>query len=422
MELMRLSAQDYRTFVDAQERCFYTQLAEYGAVRESEGFAVERVGLVDGGAVRGVATIVHLPWKKFFRRAVVPYGPVLDWRDQALVQDFFEQLLNWVAKDKRVLSLRVNPLVKRRNYSDISPGSTTEEARLFDEVMVGLGAERVEREFYHSSDVQVRFAYVKDLEGLDFEAAVASCNQTVRTAFRKAGTNGVEIRFLGPEEFDVLEDVMAHTAERTDMESVSQSATSYYRDLMNRMGSDEVLAPVAILNCSRALREIAEEREQVLPRIAGLEETERTAQAQGRELGKKQRNQLKELRSRVEVLDRRSKETEEVRSEHGDEVVLAASLFVHSPHELVYLLSGSYSQFQSYHGIYLIHRAMFKWSIERDVRWYNMFGITGDFGEDASDAGVLHFKRQFNGDVEEYVGTYDVSLHKRLAPALNAVG
>ena len=65
---------------------------------------------------------------------------------------------------------------------------------------------------------------------------------------------------------------------------------------------------------------------------------------------------------------------------------------------------------------------MIEWALERDVRWYNMFGITGDFTSDASDAGVLHFKRQFNGDVEEYVGTYDIPLRKCLASALNAVG
>ncbi|MFT0848079.1 peptidoglycan bridge formation glycyltransferase FemA/FemB family protein [Actinomycetaceae bacterium L2_0104] len=422
MEFKQLSDHDYRTFVSGQERCFYTQLPEYGDVRESEGFSVERVGLLQEGTIRGVATIVYQPWKKFFRRAVVPYGPVLDWQDEDLVLSFFEELRGWVAKDKRVLALRVNPLVERRSYSDITPGSTNDEARTFERAMEMLEAERLEKEFYDSSDVQVRFAYVKDLDGMDYQAAVASCHQMVRTAFRKAGTNGVEIKFLGPEDFDVLEKVLAHTADRTDMEEVSQAAASYYRELMNRMGPEGMLMPVAILNCPQALQLIADERQEVESKTATLETAERSAQAEGRQLGKKQRNQLKEARSRLEVLDRREKETLQIRGEHGDEIVLAASLFVHSPHELVYLLSGSYAQFQSYNGIYLIHRAMFEWAFEHDVRWYNMFGITGDFSNEASDAGVLHFKRQFNGNVEEYVGTYDVPLRKRLAPALNAVG
>ncbi len=422
MDFTRLSDQDYQAFVAAQERCFYTQLPVYGDVREAEGFTVERVGLVHNGDVRGVATIVYQPWKKLFRRAVVPYGPVIDWNDRDLVRSFFEHLISWVERDRKVLTLRVNPLLKRREYRDISPIKTNENAGFFETVMEDLGAERVTKEFYESSDIQVRFAYVKDLASMDYDAVVASCHQTVRTAFRKAGANGVTVKFLGPEDFHILENVMTHTAERTAMERVAPAMMSYYRDLMARMGPEGVLLPAAILSCPDALGQIAEERELVTAEIATLEALERAAHEQDRHLGKKQRNRLKELRSRVEVLDRRANETEAIRSEYGDDVVLSASLFVHSPHELVYLISGSYAQFQSYSGIYLIHRAMIEWALERDVRWYNMFGITGDFTSDASDAGVLHFKRQFNGDVEEYVGTYDIPLRKCLASALNAVG
>ena len=422
MDFTRLSDQDYQAFVAAQERCFYTQLPEYGDVREAEGFAVERVGLVRGGEVRGVATIVYQPWKKLFRRAVVPYGPVLDWSDKQLVQDFFEHLRGWVERDRKVLTLRVNPLLRRRDYRDITPSDTNGEALFFDEVMESIGGKRVTKEFYESSDIQVRFVYVKDLASMDYNGVAASCHQTVRTAFRKVGTNGVTVKFLGPDDFHILEGIMDHTAERTEMEAVTPSMMSYYRDLMTRMGPEGVLMPAAVLSCPDALRQLADERTQINAEISNLESAETAAHEQGRQLGKKQRNRLKELRARVDVIDRRTNETESIRNEYGDDVVLAASLFVHSPHELVYLLSGSYSQFQSYSGIYLIHRAMIEWALEHDVRWYNMFGLTGDFTEDASDAGVLHFKRQFNGDVEEYVGTYDIPLRKCLASALDAMG
>ncbi len=422
MNVTRLSDQDYHTFVAAQERCFYTQLPAYGDVREAEGFKVERVGLIHGGEILGVATIVYLPWQKLFRRAVVPYGPVLDWSDKDLVRTFFEHLTAWVKKDRKVLTLRVNPLLRRREYRDTTSGQMNETARFFDHVMENLGAKRVTKEFYDSSDIQVRFAYVKDLASMDYDAVAASCHQSVRTAFRKAGANGVTVKFIGPDDFHILEAVIAHTAERTAMEAVTPSMMAYYRDLMTRMGPEGVLLPAAVLSCPDALRQLAEEREQVSAEISDLEASERDAHELGRQLGKKHRNRLKELRSRVEVLDRRTNETEAIRSEYGDDVVLSASLFVHSPHELVYLLSGSYSQFQSYSGIYLIHRAMIEWALEHDVSWYNMFGITGDFSEDASDAGVLHFKRQFNGDVEEYVRTYDIPLRKHLASVLSAVG
>lgn len=422
MKFEVLTEDNYAQFIAGAERSFFTQLPAYGEVRAAEGFRIERVGLVEGEQIRAAATIVYQPWRKAFLRAQILYGPVIQGDKGELMAEFMTQLRAHVAKNKRVLSIRVAPLIVRHYYEGTEPGPETPEAAQFDALMASMGGERLHKEFYDSSDVQVRFSYVKDIAGMSFKEAMASCGQVVRTGFNRAGTNGVEVRFYGPERFDVLEKVLEHTAERTDMHEISDSAFHYYKDLMTRLGPDEMMMPVAVLNTQAALDQIEAERATIMPKVEKLTHAEAEAEAAGRNLGKKQRNQLKEHRSRLEVLDRREAETHEVRAEHGEEVTLAASLFVHSPHELVYLVSGAYAQFQSYYGIYLIHRAMFEWATAHDVHRYNLYGITGDFSDEATDAGVLHFKSQFRGYVEEYVGTYDLVLHEKLATKLGAVG
>ena len=426
MRFVELAEQEYAQFVQESDRCFFTQLPAYGQVRAAEGFRVEHVGLSDGERLWAAATVVYQPWKKAFYRAQISYGPVFAGECpedcSVMMEEFFEGLREHVSKDVRVLSLRLTPLIVRRFYEGNEPGPELDQAREFDSLMESVGGERLEKEFYDSSDVQVRFSYVKDITGMTFKDAAASCGQVVRTGFNRAGTNGVEVRFYGPDQFEVLEKVLAHTAERTDMHAITDSAFHYYRDLMERLGPEGMMMPVAVLNTRAALDQIRTESEAVAAKIEQLDTLAGQAEAAGRQLGKKQRNQLKEHRSRLDVLARREKETEAVREEHGEEVTLAASLFVHSPHELVYLVSGAYAQFQSYYGIYLIHRAMFEWATSHNVYRYNMYGVTGDFSENASDAGVLHFKSQFQGYIEEYVGTYDIALRPKLASALGAVG
>ena len=422
MEFSVLSPDNYQKFVNSQERCFYTQLVEYGEVRQSDGLEVERVGLVESGQILAAATIVYQPWKRIFRRATISYGPVLNWDDDVLVGEFFRQLRAFIAAKRSVLAIRVNPFVVRREYEDITPGETVSAAAIMDRVAQELGGTLLHREFYEDSSVQIRFAYTKDIGGMTYKEAAASCGQVVRTAFNRKGTNGVEVRFLGPDRIDVLARVLEHTASRTEMSEISKKTIEYYRELMERMGPDGAFLPVAILNCPTALADLDAERHEVEAKVAALEEAHEKAEAEGRAVGKKQHNALKEHRARLEVLARREAEVREVQADHGDEVELAASFFVHSPHELVYLVSGAYSEFQSFQGIYLIHRAMFEWATEHDVRWYNMFGISGDFSEHASDAGVLHFKRQFRGNVEEYVGTYDIPVHKHLAAWTGMIG
>jgi len=65
---------------------------------------------------------------------------------------------------------------------------------------------------------------------------------------------------------------------------------------------------------------------------------------------------------------------------------------------------------------------MLEWATENGIDRYNTFGITGIFTDEASDAGVLHFKRQFKGDVEELVGTWDIPVRPKLANRLDAIG
>ena len=329
--------------------------------------------------------------------------------------------MEWLKRTPRVVALRVVPMVVRAFYNDVDRGSETERAQRIDALLAELGATHLDKDFNDSPDIQTRFVYVKDIAGMDLAQVTKSAGQQVRTAFNRWGTNGVEVRFNDPADIDVLGDILAHTAERTGTTPPTRSELTYYQDLAKHLGPEETFFPVAVLRPAAYLAEIAAEREQVEAKMVDFSEREKALVAEGKVLGKKQRNQLKELQSRIEVLDRRQRETEAVRAEHGEEIVLAASFFIHSPHELTYLVSGAYAQFNDYYGIYFIHRAMFDWATRNDVRWYNFFGMTGDFNADASDAGVVHFKQQFKGNAEEYVGTYDLPIRPILARATKAV-
>lgn len=403
-------------FVEGQERVLVTQLPAYAAVKRADGSRVEIVGVVEGSRhaeeLVAAAAVVFQPWKRLFSRVLIPFGPVLDWEDTELVEFFFTELRRHLALERRVLAIQFNPLLARRFYEDVKPGAENPAAAKFEQWAESFGFKRIHKEFYDDSSIQIRFMYTKDIEGMTFDDVVKSVDQPVRTGFNKWGTNGVQVRFLGPDEFHVFEEVISHTADRTDMQHVSGSSMKYYRDLFKELGPQKCFVPAAVLVCSEYLEQIAAERSEI---------DEQKVEFEGRDqLSKKQRKALNELNERLKVLDKRESQTREIQAEAGDEIVLAASYFVATPSELIYLLSGAYREYQSYQGIYLIHRAMLEWATEHAIKRYNTFGITGDFSEDASDAGVLNFKRSFNGDVEELVGTYAAPVRPMIAKALAA--
>ncbi|QOR48008.1 peptidoglycan bridge formation glycyltransferase FemA/FemB family protein [Trueperella pecoris] len=424
MRFIRLHDATYERFAADAERMSFTQLPAYVKTRRDEGQQVELVGVVDGTPERliAAAAVVMQPWRKFFIKANLVFGPTFSEYSAQAEETFYRGLITWLKATPRVAAVRVVPMVTRVQYDDVEPGPETERAKRLDALIAQLGGLRLKKDFNDSPDIQTRFVYVKDIEGMDLTQVTKSAGQQVRTAFNRWGTNGVEVRFNAPQDIDVLADILTHTAERTGQGAPRQSELNYYRELAEHLGPDEAFFPVAVLRPAAYLAEIAAERETIDAKVADFAEREQALQTEGKVLGKKQRNQLKELRSRLDVLDKRERETLAVQAEHGDEIVLAASFFIHSPGELTYLVSGAYAQFNDYYGIYFIHRAMFEWATQHDVRWYNFFGMTGDFSDAASDAGVVHFKRQFKGNAEEYVGTYDIPVRPLYAKLTNAVG
>ena len=84
MRFVRLSAEAYASFVHKQSRLFLPQMPEYGITRVEQGFSVEYLGVVEGDShaselIMGAGILTIQPWKKAFQRALMNYGPTLDW-------------------------------------------------------------------------------------------------------------------------------------------------------------------------------------------------------------------------------------------------------------------------------------------------------------------------------------------------------
>ena len=85
---------------------------------------------------------------------------------------------------------------------------------------------------------------------------------------------------------------------------------------------------------------------------------------------------------------------------------LAAALYIYNDYEVYYLSSGSNPKYNTYMGAYRLQWEMIKFAKARNIQRYNFYGITGDFSENAEDAGVQKFKAGFNAYVEEYIGDF----------------
>lgn len=118
----------------------------------------------------------------------------------------------------------------------------------------------------------------------------------------------------------------------------------------------------------------------------------------------KKQNQLRELSSQSETFDVRKNEALSLIDKYGQaDVPLAASLFVYTKQEAIYLFSGSFPEFNKFYAPALLQDYVMKEALKRGISSYNLLGITGNFDQ---EDGVLRFKQNFNGYITRKMGTF----------------
>ena len=105
-------------------------------------------------------------------------------------------------------------------------------------------------------------------------------------------------------------------------------------------------------------------------------------------------------------------EAKNLKQEHGNELPISAGFFIINPFEVVYYAGGTSNRYRHFAGSYAVQWKMINYAIEHGINRYNFYGISGDFSEDAEDAGVVKFKKGYDADVIEYVGDFIKPINK----------
>ncbi|MDP9801570.1 peptidoglycan pentaglycine glycine transferase (the second and third glycine)/peptidoglycan pentaglycine glycine transferase (the fourth and fifth glycine) [Arcanobacterium wilhelmae] len=411
MEFAKLTRAEYETFI-AHRRHFIPQLPAYAAAKNAVGAQAEFVGVKADGEVVGAGVLTYQPWKKLFRKAHLTYGPTLDWNDDASVQAFFDGLRAHLKAQRNVLTLDVNPIVAKNRYEDIElVHAELAEGAHADSLLRQYGFTHVDAEFYERSDVQIRYIYTKTIARMNFDEAIGSISKTLRRRFRNTERYGVEVKFEGPEAWETFTGLFSAAQDRHEMADLSHNQIALFSELMKDVGPENGFLCIAYMHPARYLDELAEDRAATEERIATLEARKPTA---------KRDTELAQQRKALEQNDAQRAEAQATLDQYGDKIAINGALAFRCGNELVGLLGGMDKRFVQFARNYPVEGSLFRWAVEHELDTYNTFGVSGNFGPDAPDASVLKFKRLLNGQVEEFIGTYQLVVSPFLAKLTKA--
>ena len=403
MKFTNLTAKEFGDFTDQMPYTHFTQMVGNYELKLAEGTESHLVGIKNNdNEVIAACLLTAVPVMKFFKYFYTNRGPVIDYDNKELVHFFFNELSKYVKKH-HCLYLRVDPYLpyQYRNHD----GEITENAGndwIFDKLST-LGFKH--EGFHNGFDpiLQVRYHSVLNLKDKTAKDVLNDMDNLRKRNTKKVQKNGVKVKFLSEDELPIFRSFMEDTSESKEF---LDRDDSYYYDRYKHF-KDRVLVPLAYINFDEYLEELNNEKATLTKDLnKALKDIEKRPE------NKKSHNKKANLEQQLAANQQKIDEAQQLQAEHGNELPISAGYFFINPFEVVYYAGGTSNKYRHFAGSYAVQWTMINYALDHGIDRYNFYGISGDFSEDAEDAGVIKFKKGYNADVIEYVGDFIKPINK----------
>ncbi len=403
MKLERIEEKEFTSFAYNHPLFTFHQTKEWGELKKENGWEYEFVGFKEKRKI--VAGAILLSKKTPIGKKIFysPRGFLIDYNNEALLKEFTLEIKEYI-KEQNGFFVKIDPylIYKERDINGEIVEGGIDNSKVVDN-MKKLGYRHYGFSLTFGGELQPRWIFVLDLKGKTCESVFQDFHSDTKRYINRAVKNGLEIEEVTLENLKDFTGIMEHTSKRRGF---INRPYSYYEHMVKTLGKN-----VKILSCfldtKKALEKIEKE-------IDVLQKEVSDAKAHMEEAGsKKSKDHFKSKQMELENLEKKKKDFLELKEKHGDKIIMASSMFLLFGHEVLYLYSGSYEEFMKYNAQYLIQWEIIQYAIKHGFDRYNFYGIDGNFQKENNDNyGIYEFKKGFNGNVEEFIGEFDLVVNK----------
>lgn len=380
-----ISAAQHDAYVQTHPLCNLLQSSNWAKVKDNWSSIYAGVRENDQLVVSAMILIKPLPLS--FCMFYIPRGPVLDYENQEVLDYFLEQLKK-LAKEKHCIYITMDPALHCNDYllKEVNENRYP-IAQQTIHCFRGKGA--VFKGYTKTIDDTIQPRYHANVYACDdfYDSLPKATKKNLGIVEKKK----IIIEQCGAEAVSKFAHVMQFTEER---KNIQLRGESYFYKIMQAYGEN-----AKIILAKIPLKELYEETKQ---RFDKNEEDIACCP----ENAKKKRFTLEELHV---SLTREVHDLSVLQEKHGDYVYAAGALVVAYGKTAEILYAGMDDTFKRYMAPYATFYTCMTWSFDKGCRWCNMGGIEGDFKD-----GLTKFKANFNPVINEFIGEFDLPIHKLL--------
>ncbi|WP_314406182.1 peptidoglycan bridge formation glycyltransferase FemA/FemB family protein [uncultured Gemella sp.] len=388
-------------------RYYFPQSAEYNVMthNNNNNLKTKILAVKENNEILAYGTFIYFQYKKYFYKVTAQYGPIMDYSNTELVTFYFEQLKNYYSKNLKVLCVRVNPFINEKYFNDIEYITENNEANKVNRILNDLNYCAMNEDLFTNPTLPSRCIFSKTLDENITEAnLLKNVSQIARYTINRTMKEGVQVReidIFNEEDAKIFDEINRDTENRINFEIRDNT---YFKTLKNSI-KEKAHYLISYIDCDQFI-------ETTTNTIANLEKERddlKEKLEQGKVNAKKATNRLKEFDENIAIWYKKIDKIKELKSKNGNIINLSCASFIESGQDLIYFTSGAMRKFHRYEGPYAILFHMMKYAINNNFKYFNFFGTSKDFeSEQASDYGVLQFKRNFNGNIEYFMDNYEI--------------
>ena len=118
MYIKELTTEEFNSFTDSFMYSSIYQTSEYGFVMNTQNYTSMFLGLIDDEKIVA-ATLVLIEKINMFKYAYAPKGFLIDYDNEYLVEEFTNQIKNYLGK-KKIIAIKINPMIIKSSYDYVT--------------------------------------------------------------------------------------------------------------------------------------------------------------------------------------------------------------------------------------------------------------------------------------------------------------
>lgn len=333
---------------------------------------------------------------KFFKYFYTHRGPVMDFNNLVLVRFFFKSLTAYLKKHN-CLYVLVDPYVLENLRQPNGEIIESFDNRALIKTMEELGYKHQGYTVGYDTMSQIRWLSVLNLKDKSEDQLLKEMDYQTRRNIKKTYEMGVKVKTLPIEETDTFFELFKMAEEKHGFKFREEP---YFVE-MQKTYEDHAMLKLAYIDLQDYLDTLQTKHQNLNQQLKDVEKT-----LEENPNSKKNKTKHTQVKQQFDSNARKIRQTKEKIAEEGQVLHLAAALYIYNDHEVYYLSSGSNPKYNAYMGAYRLQWDMIQFAKEHNIDRYNFYGVTGDFSENAEDAGVQKFKEGFNAKIYEYIGDF----------------